>query len=284
MSELQPLMGNLNSTARTFDKMSPEEWEKYKADDYNRQPGTLNQEDGYDCPICQNKGHTLKAVQDWRGWWSNVYEECKCMKVRGTIRKMQRSGLGDVIRDKTFDKYKAPEEWQQVIKGKAREYAGNPRGWFFIGGQSGAGKSHLCTAICREFLLAGREVVYMVWSGDIEQLQGLSKSNPDQRMRMMDRLKNADVLYIDDMFKPTEKNGVKQAPSAWDIKVTFEIINARYNSPNLPTIISSEWTQDGLVGIDQATGGRIKEMAGEYAISIKPDIGKNHRLKGAIEL
>lgn len=284
MEGIQAIMTRLSESGRTFEPKSEEEFEKFKADDWNRTPGTLNEEDGYNCPICLNRGDLCRAVKNARGNWFPHHSPCKCMEIRNNIRRMKRSGLGDVIREKTFEKYEATEPWQNAIKDKAMEYAKNPEGWFALLGQSGAGKTHLCTAVCREFLLAGRQVLYMRWTDDIVKLQGFEKKDPGQRMEMMDRLKEADVLYIDDLFKPYEKDGVKQMPSNWDKRITFELINYRGDRPDQLTIISSEWTQDGLVEIDEATGGRIFEKAGEFAISIAKDRKKNYRLRKAVTI
>jgi chromosomal replication initiation ATPase DnaA len=57
--------------------------------------------------------------------------------------RMKRSGLKNIIKDYTFDKFEDSEPWQQAIKKASMEYAENPEGWFLLCGQSGAGKTHL---------------------------------------------------------------------------------------------------------------------------------------------
>ena len=196
---------------------------------------------------------------------------------------MKQSGLGDVIREKTFDKYEAPDQWRQTLKAGAMEYAKAASGWFFIGGQPGAGKSHLGTAICREFLLAGKAVEYMVWPDEAATIKAAAKSDDDPggRERIMDRLKQAPVLYIDDLFKPAKDQfQVKQRPTAADIRLAFEILNYRYNNPDLLTIISSEFSTDELLEIDEATGSRIFEKA--MVFNIAPDMSRNYRLRKAV--
>ena len=44
-----------------------------------------------------------------------------------------------------------------------------------------------------------------------------------------------------------------------DVNLAFEIINARYNTSGLITLISSERTLDELMRIDEATASRIYE-------------------------
>lgn len=281
MERIQEILAGLKHTA-PISEMTEEEREKFRADSYNRTEGAMDEVDGYHCDVCHNKGMVMRAGQDGRGGWTTFSGECKCMAIRRTIRRMQRSGLKNIIRDYTFDKFQTPEEWQKTIKEAAQEYAQRPEGWFFIGGQSGAGKSHICTAICREFLLGGREVKYMLWRDDIVQLKG-AVTDAEQYGRMMDHYKQIDILYIDDLFKTGKGlDGAKQHPTAADVNAAFEILNFRYNDPKKLTIISSECTIDDILDIDEAVGGRIFERA--KAFSLRPDKSRNYRLRGAIEL
>jgi chromosomal replication initiation ATPase DnaA len=161
MKELLELLKE-KGLATTFD-MTPKEYEQYKVDDWNRTPGNRHEEDGYECKICLNKGTVAKLIDNGNGTYSHCFTDCRCVETRNSIMRMKRSGLKDIIKDYTFDKFIASEPWQKAIKDAAQEYAKNPEGWFALCGQSGAGKTHLCTAICREFLLAGRKVRYMLW-------------------------------------------------------------------------------------------------------------------------
>lgn len=283
MEEIRGIMGRVTGSAITSEPMDQEQQQKLLAEDYNKIQGRLNEEDGYNCPVCLNKGDIWSAEEYRPGWWTHRSRECKCMEVRRSINRMKKSGLKDVISAYTFDKYEATEDWQRTLKAAAMEYAANPEGWFFIGGQSGAGKSMLCTAICRKFLLAGRGVVYMTWLDDIANLKAVA-NDAEKRQPMIDRYKKADVLYIDDLFKPAQKeDGTKLMPTGADIKTAFEIINYRYIN-HLLTIVSSEWTEDGLLDIDEATGGRIFEHSGANGFSISPDRTKNYRLRKTVKL
>lgn len=262
--------------------MTAEEREKRNAESFNASPGDLNTVDGYECEVCHNKGMIMKAVLVRDGYWSTACNECKCMKTRKTIRRMLKSGLKDIIKDYTFAKFEATENWQRKLKDAAIQYANEPSGWFFIGGQSGAGKTHLCTAICREFLLEGKEVLYMLWRDEVVKLNN-AVNDGEEYARLINPYKTCEVLYIDDLFKTgIGRDGTTQRPTGADVNRAFEIINFRYNNPGLLTIISSECTVDDLIEIDQATGGRIFERA--KAFSLKPDKSKNYRLRGVTEL
>ena len=283
MEQIQVFRRTPDNTAYGCDLLSEEEYEKQKAEAYNKMPGRLNERpDGYDCALCMNKGDIARAEPGPGGWWTLVHSPCKCLKIRKTIGNMQRSGLKSIIRDYTFDKYEAEQPWQQSVKEAAMAYAREPDGWFFIGGQSGAGKTHLCTAICRKFLLEGMEVRYMLWRDEIVRIKQLA-NDYGQYQELIDRYKRVQVLYIDDLFKTCRgADGREQRPTAADINAAFEIINGRYNDPKKLTVISSECTIDDLLGIDEAVAGRIFERA--KAINLQPDRAKNYRLRGAIEL
>lgn len=284
MESIDKLLQEMRNTGHISEPLTQEQREKNNAETFNSSSGSLKEQDGYNCNICHNKGLIMKAYQAESGYWSTACRECKCMDVRRSIRKMERSGLKNIIRDYTFDKYQASEPWQQTLKEAAQTYAKQPKGWFFIGGQSGAGKTHLCTAICRDFLLAGKTVKYMLWRDDIVRLKlTANKENLDEYNSSIADFKTVEILYIDDLFKTgKDREGNPQFPTAADINIAFEILNYRYNNPELLTVISSECTVNDLILIDEATGGRIFERA--KAFSLKPDKKKNYRLKGVTEL
>ena len=280
MDRLQEILARLGDMGITSKQMSEKDWEQFKVDDWNKTTGNRNEEDGYNCKTCLNKGTIAKLVDLGGGRYSHCFADCQCVETRKSIMRMKRSGLKDIIKDYTFDKFIDTEPWQKSVKAAAMEYAKKPEGWFFLGGQSGAGKTHLCTAICREFLLAGKQVRYMLWRDDIVQIKG-AVTDSVEYSKAIDKYKRVDVLYIDDLFKTGKAadNSV-QKPTAADINVAFEIINYRYNNPSLLTIISSELTEDELMDIDEAIGGRIYERA--KSISIAKNRDRNYRIKKAV--
>lgn len=282
MDRLQEILERFGNTGTTSEPMTQKDWEQFKVDDWNRTPGNRHEEDGFDCKICKNKGTIAKLVDSGNGSFTHCFADCLCVETRNSIMRMKRSGLKNIIKDYTFDKFEDLEPWQKAIKQAAVEYAKNPEGWFLLCGQSGAGKTHLCTAVCREFLLAGRRVRYMLWRDDIVKIKG-AVTDSEEYSRIIDQFKTVDVLYIDDLFKTGKAadNSV-QKPTGADINVAFEIINYRYNNPSLLTIISSELTEDELIDIDEAIGGRIYERAKAFTIGKSRD--RNYRIKKAVTL
>ena len=281
MDRLQEILARLNGSGTMCEPMSPKDYEQFKVDGLNDAVGNRNEEDGYDCRICKNKAFIAKLVENPDGSYSHCFTDCKCAEIRRSIMRMKRSGLKDVIKDYTFEKFEDVDPWQKAVKAAALDYSQNPEGWFFLGGQSGSGKTHLCTAICRKFLLEGKRVQYMLWRDDVVKLKQLV--NDPEYGQVIDRYKNADVLYIDDLFKTGNvSNTTVQKPTDADVNIAFEIINFRYNNPALLTIVSSELSEDELIEIDEATFGRIFERG--KSISIAKDRKRNYRLKKAVTI
>ncbi len=240
-------------------------------DDYNNSIGTANEVDGYNCEICKNK----ELIEEINENGMQIRKYCKCRKVRETLRRAMRSGLGNILVDFTFDKFKDGEEWQKTNKMKAQAFCEDDgANCFFIGGQVGCGKTHLCTAICGYYIKSGKEVNYMLWIEDAKELKSLATDHSEYQKRI-GKYKNVDVLYIDDFLKV--KKG--EEPTAADISLAFEILNHRFLCDDKITIISSEKTLNDILKYDEATMSRIYQQSGNYKININNDINKNYRLK-----
>ncbi len=237
------------------------EFLRLKAESYNNSPGDLK---GYDCPLCKNKGYIEKIVDG-----NEVLAECKCLKYRDTLRRIKESGLEELLRSCTFRSYECTEEWQTALKAAAHSFSERDNGCFYIGGQSGCGKTHLCTAIVGAMIKKGRSARYFIWREDSTTLKALV--NDPEYKTVIDGFKRTDVLYIDDLFK---QNTVSDA----DIKLAFELIDYRGRN-RLMTIISSELTFDQLIDIDEGLAGRIIQLTRGNQHIIPKDRKKNYRLR-----
>ena len=271
-----------------FETLSPKEYEERKANVYNASRGSLNEADGYNCDLCKNKGYIATVSHNEQfGYYSETLVPCKCQRVRNAIHRLHLSGLKNIMKDYTFDKYETQDEWRRVLKEKAMQFCrDDAHTWLFMGGQSGAGKTHLCTAIAVHYIRKGKDTKYMLWRDEIAQIKALVNDAQAYAERMR-ALKEAPVLYIDDLFKGgLAEDGRFRPPTEADIKAAFEIINYRYNNPDLITIISSERTIAEINQIDEAIAGRIAERAkaGGYCLNIKRDPARNWRMHGIAEV
>ena len=231
----------------------------------NSLEGTLTD---YDCPLCKNRGYVYIVSE------SNeiLARECRCRPVRAEIRRIKESGLDKLGKKCTFRTFKAIEKWQKHIKDVGKAYvADTSKSWFFIGGQPGSGKTHICTAIGIDLLKKGMAVRYMVWPEELQKLKAYI--NEISFESLIEPYKTVDVLYIDDFFKVRRGEQISTA----DVNMAIRIINHRYNA-ELVTIISSELSLAQIVELDEALGSRIAEMTNDkYNLYIQLDIRKNYR-------
>lgn len=248
---------------------------KLRAEAFNDSVGDLK---GYDCPKCKNRGVFAQARED--GSLNMI--RCSCNTMRTYLRRLEVSGLRDALDRYTFDTYETLEPWQKTLKETVERYAKNPRGWLLIGGQSGCGKTHLCTAVCTELIKEGKDVVYMPWREEVEKMKDFRISG-DAKAKLKGFFMNAPILYIDDLFKCGRAADGSYNPSGFDVGVAYDIINYRW-AKQLPTIISTERSTDELVAIDEATGSRIAELAGDYRLYITKKPGRNYRLRNETNL
>lgn len=227
----------------------------------------------YSCQKCKDRGYSLTLRN------GNLLSlPCSCGEVKKSVREMKASGLERTIREKTFARFQVTEDWQKPILSGAMAYAKEPDGWLLMCGQSGSGKTHLCTAICRELLLRSIPVLYMPWREKLAEIKAASLDG-SRRGDLLNRCKEVKVLYIDDLFKVGRGPDGSCDPTRADIDLTFELINYRY-AASLNTILSTERTVPELLRIDEALGSRIVEMAGKHIYSIDKAPGRNYRLRG----
>lgn len=263
MQPISQVLSGMQLGQKSFDP--PEDWDKWQADRYNKTEGNLNEQDGYNCETCRNKGYVMLENGNLR--------DCECRKIRTNIRRLKRSGLQN-IDGYTFRQFQTKEPWQKEMRDAAYDFCKNPKGWFFIGGQSGIGKTFLCTAICRH-MMKQYPALYFMWRDESAKLKTAVAHDYETYAQRMDEVKNIDVLYIDDLFKA----GGNQI-TAGDINLAFEILNARYVNEKI-TILSSEYLLTEIDRLDEAVAGRIRERCGTaHALSIAKDKAKNWRWNG----
>lgn len=253
-------------------EMNDEEKLRFRVASYNRTKGVLT---GYDCKKCLNKGDYMIVDNN-----TEVFVMCDCWNIRKSLRAMEESGLGNLLKLYTFENYICEEDWQKEVFDKAKQFTQEKSNkWFVFLGESGAGKSHICTAISSKLLKSGYTFKYMAWVDESTEIKQYATDGEKYKSKI-DELKRVQVLYIDDFFK--SENLTKPTPA--DIKLANEILNYRYNRARMSpekcvTIISSERTIRQLMEYDKAVAGRIIEMSKPYLLQML-GIEKNYRLKG----
>ncbi|MDQ4709378.1 ATP-binding protein [Bacillus subtilis] len=232
----------------------------------------------YECPKCKDQ---LGYIEDRDGY--EVWVRCKCIE-RRRIRKLMNSS--DITAE--FEKLKfknfTTEGKPAVVKDAydtAVEYykdfdsiQGTRSNSIALLGQPGSGKTHLLTAISNKLIKSKNIAVqYFPYVEGFNDL----KDDFDKLEEKLNRMKEIEVLFIDDLFKPM--NGKPRATD-WQVEQTYSVINYRYLN-HKPVLISSELDIEKLVEIDEALGTRIYEMCADYCVIIKGDrMQLNHRLAG----
>lgn len=250
---------------------SPEVMElaRMKVQRMNAAKGSLK---GYDCPLCLNRGYV--CVLDEQGY--ELAKTCRCMAVRQATRRLGESGAAALIERCSFENFTTAQGWQARLKAAAEGYLGQNAGrWLFIGGQSGSGKTHLCTAVFAKLLHQGMQGLYMLWRDEAGSMLRSGFAGAEQTARRLEGLKTTPLLYIDDLFK-TDGGGVSQR----EAELAFELVNHRYNN-GLVTLVTSEHSMEELAAISQAVAGRICERCTPCnVLDIERDDNKNYRFEG----
>lgn len=218
-----------------------------------------------DCKICNGIGMILRKED------GIIYSrECECFNKKLSQERFSKTEIANK-KEYTFKNYKASEKWQKDILKKSKNYVSNFKdNWFYIGGQIGAGKTHICTSILRNIgELNNISYTYIKCDEELEKLKQLAYEQREEYSKIMFNLKNTGLLFIDDFFRriPTETDKAK----------IFDIINFRYLN-NKPCILSSEKTLFEILSIDEAIGSRIFEKAKNFNIEIEKGFSKNYRL------
>lgn len=220
-----------------------------------------------ECKICGGDGWIGWTGED--GYW--YARPCECQLRRRSLDNIEKSGL---VNPKAFTlkRFQTGEPWQQRLMESAEKFLADPApAWFFVGGQPGSGKTHLCTGICLEMINTGHRVRYEVWPRLAQRMKRARNFENEYEIQMSD-LREVNVLYLDDLFKGRT--------TAADRQLAWEIINARYVADRT-TIISSELHLSQIADIDDAIGGRIYQMAAGYRNNVQFDDTRDYRRRGA---
>jgi len=237
----------------------------------------------YNCSICNNtlSTHSIDFYNDGTGhYFHHESKPCKCNLIRKSLKIMQDNGLLGIIKKKTFSNFTTTEAFQKTIKTNAVNFVkaiiAKQKVSFFIGGQSGAGKTHICSAMLGEFAKHGICVYFFNYINDIATLNRYqyNSTEKDEYENLLSLYKQADILYFDDfMFGEV---------SVSEQKIIFNIINHRYEN-DLPCIISSNKTLNDIRRVNAPIYGRLYEMCSKFIININNDEAKNFRTGGKNE-
>jgi DNA replication protein DnaC len=144
----------------------------------------------------------------------------------------------------------------EMAKCRAMAWAADPRGWLYLHGAFGAGKSHLAAAIANA--LEGRGVARFLPIGKL--LDTLTMTIRDGSTdRLLSELIDCDVLILDELAA----SHLAEAASDWRFGRIERIVNERLNKPTvitanvapddlaLPGDVRAERVVDRIIGVSQ---------------------------------
>lgn len=228
-----------------------------------------------DCPKCRNKGY-IAGIDDE----GNEYQEvCSCVEDRRNRRELARSEFGELLRTKTFERFKFTAPWQKPTVARCKEWTRQKQyPLLTLLGKSGTGKTHLAVATFRLAVAKGAHGTFLSWAktaSDLKRTMGTTDYE-----RMMRGLKYAPLLYFDDfLWKP--KGAI---PTDWDLTLAKEILDARFYNRRR-TIITSNFTPRDFYAFSEEIAGRLNEYSGgdrNYTIEFLPEY-ENYRYSPAME-
>lgn len=242
------------------------------------QAGSTNLEDQadqkkFDCPRCKDKEGYLVSGDDGYEYW----RYCECRERRKIERLFKSSHITPAFQKLGFKNFRLDGMPQPIVDAYNcavtyyRNFQDNRESRhnsIALLGEPGAGKTHLLMAVSNCLISQGVGVTYFPWVEGFNEL----KDNLDHLDDRIQKLQNAPVLFIDDLYKGRAK------PTEFQLEQLFAIVNFRYLN-NLPLLVSSEREVDELCKIDKAIGSRIYEMARDYTVILN-GMELNYRIHG----
>lgn len=223
--------------------------------------------DNYNCKKCRDLGYVFEIRENNH----EVAIECECLAKKQAFEKLERCGLSEAFKKKTFANYICENQYQIKAKHQVLKFCCDfpeNNSSLIISGRPGTGKTHLGIAAMLKLISNNITCRYVEYNNMIVNLKQ-SIMDEENHMREMAKYINPRVIFIDDFLKGKSTEA--------DLNYIYRIINTRYLQQK-PVIISSEKTLEEILDFDEAVGSRIIEMAGDKVVVFEKN-AYNHRLR-----
>ncbi|MBO5315455.1 MAG: ATP-binding protein [Clostridia bacterium] len=192
----------------------------------------------YTCPLCRDTGYV------------GGNKVCSCLKEELIKATIASSGIGNLIEKQSFDNfelgiyekderiYKRMKNNLEVAKRFVENFRTEPGNLLFVG-KTGTGKTHLSTAIAREIIKSGFDVIYDTTQNIMSDFEtDRFKNAYSQAEPLAEKYLKCDLLIMDDL-------GTEFA-TPFTVSCIYNLINTRQNR-GLSTIISTNLDQQELL-------------------------------------
>ena len=207
----------------------------------------------YECDECQDVGFVNRKM-------------CRCMRRALNLAGYESSGVAKLIAKQNFDTfdlkyYDGADKANMAriltrVKSYATEFDGTMHNLLFVG-TTGLGKTHLSSAIAKEVVDRGFDVVYesaqKVFSDFEAEKFGRTAAGEDRTGRYLD----CDLLILDDLGTEMQ--------STFTVSCLYNLINTRLISEK-STIISTNVRKEEL--LEKYTDRITSRLLGEFEVCI----------------
>lgn len=217
------------------------------------------------CPHCGRALGALGVELAGRAVWVSR-EECGCEAAARERAERKRAGA-----EREAGERRSRERELLARAGVPRRYAGaavdlpqvfayiasfqgNGGAGLYIHGAVGRGKTYAASAIAREFLLSGYNVVFTTAKGMLEAIKATFDGESPTK-GAVSRYAKCDLLVIDDLGK--------EDATEWSVGTVFSVLNTRYEDMR-PTVITSNYR---LADLARRLGRRGESVTGEAIAS-----------------
>ena len=201
---------------------------------------------------------------------------CICLKELLITKNIKSSGMGKLIEKQSFDNfelgvYKGEDRKRmEFILDIAKNYTKNftrDKGNLLLIGTTGTGKTHISSAIAKEIIHSGFDVIYDSTQNIVSDFENDKfKSGYGPHENVSDKYLECDLLIIDDL-------GTEYS-SQFTTACLYNLLNTRQNK-GLATIISTNLSPTELSG---KYDGRIYSRIVGSDYTVLPFVGDDRRI------
>jgi DNA replication protein DnaC len=237
-----------------------------------------------DCPNCGGVGYLRRDLPIDHPQFGKL-EICDCRDdaIKDRIRsRLYRFSNLDKLEHLTFESFNPrgrigigdlQQDSLQAAYNLSHDFATSPKGWLFIQGRFGCGKTHLAAAIANETVSNGIPTLFLTVPDLLDSLRFTFNDKEVSFEERFDQIRQAPLLILDDFGT--------QSATDWAKEKLFQILNFRYVN-NLPLVVT---TNLALAEIDGRLRSRLEEHGFVRHIRITaPDFRRKDDERGQHEL